>query len=367
MKFTCDLKKLKIIANNVSFAVSLKNATIASLEGILLECKNNKLKLTGYNLSLGIVKSLDVKQQKEGKIILKAQVFVDILKKLTEETVEISTNENLITTIKTKTTEFKLPGIKAELYPQLPEFKDENKIEVKDKILKNGIFKTLYAVSLVETQNPTLCGSLFKISKNLLTIVSVDGYRVAISNVKIENLNFKCEFVVSSKTLNEIFKLLSDDENKKTTISIGKTHAVFLINEYYIITRLLQGEFLDYNAAIPKECKTNILINPQELENSLEKVSVIITQKISVLMEIKENKIILSSKSTIGKAKDSISTTVKGENLEKIAFNNRFMLDALKHCQTEKILIGFNGPVMPIILKPVKGEDFLFLVLPVRL
>ena len=367
MKFKCNLKKLKTIANNVSFAVNLKNSTIPALEGILLKCFKNKLKLTGYNLSLGIVKSLDVLQQQEGEIVLKAQIFVDILKKLNEETVEISTDENLITTIKTKTTEFKLPGIKAQLYPQLPEFKDENKVEIKDKQLKNGIFKTLYAVSLVETQNPTLCGSLFKISNNVLTIVSVDGYRVAISNIKINNSNLNCKFIVNSKTLNEIFKLLSEDENKKTTISIGKTHAVFLINEYYIITRLLQGEFLDYNAAIPKECKTNILINPLDLEKSLEKVSVIITQKISVLMEIKEQKIVLSCKSAIGKAKDFISTTVTGENLEKIAFNNRFMLDALKHCQTEKISIGFNGPVMPIVLKPVKGEEFLFLVLPVRL
>lgn len=367
MKFSCDLKKLKTIANNVSFAVNLKNATIKALEGILLECQNNQLKLTSYNLSLGIVKSLEVLQQQEGKIVLKAQIFVDILKKLTEETVEISTDENLITTIKTKTTEFKLPGIEADLYPKLPEFKDENKIEIKNKQLKNAIFKTLYAVSLVETQNPTLCGSLFKISKDLLTIVSVDGYRVAISNNKITNSSQNYEFIINSKTLNEIFKLLTEDEDKKTTISIGKTHAVFLINGYYIITSLLQGEFLDYNAAIPKKCKTNILINPQELEKSLEKVSVIVTQKICVLMKIKNDEIVLSCNSAIGKAKDSIKTNLEGEILEKIAFNNKFMMDALRHCQTEKILIGFNGPVMPILLKPVEGEEFLFLVLPVRL
>lgn len=368
MEFNCNLEELKTIATDVSLAISAKNSTLPILEGMLLECENNTLTLTGYNLSLGIIKKFSVNQKSSGKIVLKATIFVEILKKLnSEDLVNVKTDENLTTTIKTKTTEFKISGINSKSYPTLPELEKENVITIKDKVLKESIFKTLFAASTNVGQNPILCGSLFKIRENKLTIVSVDGYRVAISNSIIKNQNISKDFVVSSKTLNEISKILTDDEKKETTIEISNNYVVFKINGYYVITRLLQGTFIDYNAAIPKSCKTQIIIKPEILEQSLQKVAVIITQKISVTMKILQNKIFVSCESPIGKAKDSISTKTTGEDLEQIAFNNRFMLDALKHCHCSIVKIGFNEAVMPIVITPEKGEDFLFLVLPVRL
>ncbi len=367
MEFKCDLKQLKTIANNVSFAINLKNSTIPILEGILLECEEGKLKLTGYDLSLGIVKTLNVNQVKEGKIILKAQLLVEILKKLDDETVHFITDENLITTIKTTTTEYKIAGIKADEYPLIPKIEEKNKITIKDINLKEAIFKTLFAVSINNVQNPILCGSLFKIKDDVLKIVSVDGYRVAISCSKIENSSVNSNFVVSSKALNEILKLLKDEEDAETLIEIGEKHAVFKINGYYLITRLLNGTFIDYKAAIPKSCKTIIKVNTQTLEQSLQKVSVLITQKISVIMKILEKEVCLLCESNLGKVEDVLKIKKEGEILEKIAFNNRFMLDALKHCKEEKISIGFNGPIMPIKIEPLSGKSFLYLILPVRL
>ena len=367
MEFICNLENLRTISNNVALAINLKSSTMPILEGILLECKNNNLKITGYDLSLGIIKNLNVTEKKEGKIVLKAQLFVEILKKLNGETVLIKTDEKQITTIKSENTEYKISGIKTDIYPSIPEIENKNIIKIKDKILKNAIYTTLFAVSINTTQNPILCGSLFTIKKNILTLVSVDGYRVAISNSKIKNEKIEESFVISSKTLNEILKLLKEDEKFETTIEIGKTHVVFKIDGYYIITRLLEGSFLDYKAAIPKDCTTEIELDPKILEQSLLKVSVMVTQKISVVMKIFENIIYLECESTLGKVEDIIQTTTKGEILEKIAFNNKFMLDALKHCQTAKIKIGFNGPVMPIKIEPTHGSEFLFLVLPVRL
>ena len=132
-----------------------------------------------------------------------------------------------------------------------------------------------------------------------------------------------------------------------------------------------EDDFISQNeilySAISETFKTTVEINPLILQQSIQKVSVIITQKISVIMEILENKVNLYCESTLGKVKDTIMAKTNGDQLEKIAFNNKFMLDALKHCQTEKIIIGFNGPVMPIIIKPLKGEDFLYLILPIRL
>ena len=367
MEFICNLEELKKISNNVALATKLKNSTLSALEGILLECKNNQLTLTGYDLSLGIIKSLNVNQIKEGRTILKSQIFVEILKKLTEEMVHIKTDSNDITTIKTETTEYKIPAIREETYPIIPKIKQENQITIKDKILKNAIFKTIFATATNNTQNVNLCGSLFKIVDNILTIISVDGYRVAISKSQIKNSNLTTSFIISAKTLNEIFKLLKEDENSETTIEIDKNHAVFKIDGYYIITRLLQGDFIDYNSAIPKECQTIIHTSTEILEQSLQKVSVMITQNTSVSMKIFSDKITIQCESSLGTAQDTISTKLEGKVLEEIAFNNKFMLDALKHCQTDKIKIGFNGAVMPILIKPEEGDDFLYLVLPIRL
>ena len=366
MNFICSLEKLKTISNNVALAISSKTS-MPILEGILLECENNKLKITGYELSLGIIKNLDVTVKEEGKIVLKAILFVDILRKLDGDTVEVISDKKNIITIKNENTEYKISGIKADIYPNIPEIQNKNIITIKDKTLKNAIYKTLFAVSINTTQNPILCGSLFKIEDNNLTIVSVDGYRVAISYSKISNNDVKENFVISSKTLNEILKLLKDDEQSTTTIEIGTTHVIFKIDGYYIVSKLLQGSFLDYKAAIPDECKTQIEIDPKTLEQSLLRVSVIVTQKISVIMKLCENSIYIECESTLGKVEDKIPLKIKGDVLEKIAFNNKFMLDALKHCQTEKIKVGFNGPIMPIKIEPEKGNEFLYLVLPVRL
>ncbi len=367
MEFICNLEELRKISNNVSLATKPKNSTIPSLEGILMECKDNKLTLTGYDLSLGIIKILNVDQIKEGRTILKSQIFVEILKKLTDKTIHIITNSKNITTIKTQNTQYTIPGISEETYPLIPQINQEKKIIIKDKTLKDAIFKTLFATSTNTTQNINLCGSLFKIENENLTIISVDGYRVAISNSKIKNFNINTNFIVAAKTLNEIFKLLKEDDDSKTSIEIDKNHAVFKIDGYYIITRLLQGDFIDYNSAIPKECKTIIHTNTELLEQSLQKVSVMITQNTSVIMKIFKDKTTIECESQLGKAHDTILTKLEGDILEEIAFNNRFMLDALKHCQTDQIKIGFNGPVMPILIKPENGNDFLYLVLPIRL
>ena len=314
------------------------------------------------------MKSLPINQEQEGTIILTAQIFVEILRKLKGNTVNITVNDKLIATIKTELTEYKLNGLNATNYPNLPNLEQENinKILIKESTLKNSIFKTLYAVSINTMQNPILCGSLFEIDGNILNIVSVDGYRVAISICKLEENSQNLKFVVASKTLNEIYKLLSE-EDKATEISITSNHITFNISGYYIISRLLQGSFLDYKAAIPKTEKSSVIISPYILEESIQRVSVMITPKISVILKLQEDGIYLQCESTLGRATDTIKIKTDGEPLEKIAFNNKFMLDALKHCQCESIKITFNGAIMPIKIEPSSNKDFLYLVLPVRI
>ena len=369
MKFICNLNILKTAASNVFLSIGSKNTTMPILEGMLINCTEKEIILTGYDLSLGITKKIEENQIiNTGAIVLKAQLFVEILKKLEGETIEISTNEKFIATIKSENTKYTLTGIDPIQYPQIPTIEEtpENTFLIPDKTLKNSIFQILFAASTNTTQNQILCGILFEIEKDKLKLVAVDGFRVAIKYCKIKNSNIKTNLVVGNKTMLEISKLLLEEENKFTKITVGNNHIVFKTNDYIIIGRLLDGSFIDYKTAIPIKCATEIFLDPKIFELSLKKVSVMVTQNISINLKITKNIGHLNCESPLGTANDSFELNLKGTELENIAFNSKFMLDALNHCVCKTVRIGFNGPIMPIIIESETNSDFTYLVLPVR-
>lgn len=368
MQFSCLLNSLSEIVNNVSLAISPKTNTIQALEGILLESiSESQLKLTGYDLDIGIIGSLQVNIQKEGAIVLNAQILKEILRKMAGPVVNVSVDNKFITVISDSETEYKIIGIDPKEYPTIPQIGANQTLTIKDNILKAMISQTLFAVSQNPTQNPILCGSMFKIENGCLNIVSVDGYRIALSKRKIETNPSNINFVIPSKTLNEICKLLKEEDEMETTIEMSQSHVLFKIGGYFIITRLLEGSFIDYEAAIPKKSSTTIVTDPKEIAQRIERVSIMVTNRISVVMKVESDKILLQCESTLGQANDMLTVQMTGEPIEKIAFNNRYMLEALKHAECEKIKINMDGPVMPIKIEPIDSDEFLYLVLPVRL
>ena len=230
------------------------------------------------------------------------------------------------------------------------------------------LYQTLFAIAPTSTQNPVLCGSLFKINNDSFQIISLDGYRVAITKQFINNFNIKTQFIISSKTLNEIFKILNEEETSKNIkINFNSKYASFYINGYEIYTKLLEGEFLNYKQAISQNYETILTINSKKLIESIEKISVMITNNVSIILKITDSKIELNCQSMLGTAKDCLHTKIKGKPIEKIAFNSKYMLDALKHTQCENVKICFNGALSPIKIIPEKNENFIFLVLPIRI
>ena len=357
MIFSCSLNSLSEVVNNVSLAISAKANAIPALEGLLLECEDNQLKITGYDLDIGILGSLEVESRQNGAAILNSQLLKEMLKKMAGPTVNISTDEKFMTTISDSETEYKIIGLDPNEYPKIPQVGANQSLTIKDNVLKNMIYKTLFAVSQTSVQNPILCGSMFKIKDEFLNIVSVDGYRVALSRQKIDTDLQDISFVVPSKTLNEICKLLKDDDNAQTTIELSQNHAVFKIGGYFIVTK----------AAIPQKSSTTILVNPKDMAQRIERVSIMVTNRISVVMKIEDSRAFLRCESSLGKVNDTFLVEMTGNSIEKIAFNNKYMLDALKHCECEQIKINMDGPVMPIKIEPTDSDEFLYLVLPVRL
>lgn len=365
MKFKCNLSLLSEAAQNVALAVSARTTNIAALDGILLECGNNSLTLTGYDLEMAIIRTIDVDVKEEGNVVISSHIFCEMLRKMEGTEIEISSDEKNYINIKDNITDYNIAGIDKDEFPQLPNIEEEMNFKINSGRFKTMINKSIFASAVDVTQMPILCGSMFNIEDNILNIISVDGYRVAITKEKVD-LNNNIKFIVPSKTLKDITRLILN-EDEDIVISVSKRHAYFKVSKYLIISRLLEGDFIDYKSAIPKEEKTIVEADTKEFLRCIDRISVIVTQKVSIIMHInKDNTITLESESSLGSSKESFKANVKGEELNTIAYNNKYMMDALKNAGDD-IKVVFNGPISPIKIEPKSGEDFLYLVLPVRL
>lgn len=364
MNIICKKEELVNAVLNVQKAVSTKS-TMPALEGIFLDASDNQLSLCGYNLELGITTKIAAEVKQSGKIVLGARLFSEIARKLPDDVVEINVDSNLITNITSGLSKFSIVGISPSEYPELPKINNPEELKISGQVLKSMIRQTLFAIADNDTK-PIHTGTLFRIQERQIKLISVDGYRLAMRTEAI-NSNSDLSFVVPGKTLSEILKLLPDEDND-TSISVASRHIVFNIGSYSVISRLLDGEFLDYNSAIPNACKTSVQVKTKELIDSVERVSLLITDRLKspVRCIFADGAVRLSCATVMGKATDEFKAPINGEDLE-IGFNNRYLTDALKNAETDEVLIQMNGALSPTKVMPVSGDSFLFLVLPVRL
>ena len=367
MKIICDSADLAKAAFSVQRTVSGKS-TIPSLEGILIEAFENKIKLTGYDLEVGSTVIIDGDVRTEGKIVLNAKNFCDILRMVPDDTISIETDDRNIAKIKSGEADYSIIATNAEDYPELPTLSKFSPVVVELGLLKDMIKKTIFSVSTGE-RNPVHNGVKFEISQNKIVLVAVDGARLAVRREEInydEDQNGVLNFVVPAKTLGEMQKNTSDDDTP-VEIKVGDRHIIFSIGEYKVISRLLEGNFLNYKSAIPISSETTIIVETKRLIESIERTSLIITDKSSPLRLIVENDVLkFSSVTALGTASDRMAADIEGKNIE-IGFNNRFVLDCLKVCDVEKIKIEMISANQPITFSPLEGDHFFFLILPVRI
>ena len=364
MKFICSTQQLSEICSNVQRAVSTKSS-IPAIEGILLEAEGGVLTLTGYDLEVGMITSMDARIEEEGSIVLNAKLLCDILRTLPGEQVHLEADERLTCRIKSGDAEFTLIGIPAADYPELPSVESGFPIALDCELLRDMIRKTIFAtaendVKVVHT------GVRFEVTQNHLRLVAVDGFRLAMRNAAVEYSGEDKIFVVPKKALGEIVKLTAGEEEIR--LNVGRRFIVFVVGAYRIVSRLLEGEFLNYQAAISGKITGTVRVNTRQLIQSIERTSLLITDRTKSPLRcvFEENVIRISSTTALGTAHDRVACESEGEHME-IGFNNRYLLDALRVCDAAEVLVKIGSPVLPILILPTEGDDFLFLVLPVRL
>ena len=364
MKITCFRQKLNEAVLNIQRAVSAKSS-VPALEGILIRADENGVLLCGYDLELGITTVIDAEVEEKGSIVLSARLLGEIVRRLPAETVTVSADDRQMTTITSGEAEYSIVGIPAQEYPELPAVSGEASLKLQSGVLRSMIRQTLFAVAESDAK-PIHTGTLFELEQKKLRLVSVDGYRLAIREEPVE-CNLETSFVVPGKTLGEVLKLLGEDENE-VELQIGRRHILFSIDSYTVISRLLEGEFLDYRAALPNGSTTEMKVSTQAFVNSVERVSLLITDRLKspVRCVFGKNEIRVSCSTAVGRANDRLEADIRGDELE-MGFNNRFLLDALRNTECDEVRVLLSGPLSPMRILPPDGESFLFLVLPVRL
>lgn len=364
MQITVNRSDITEAVSNIQRAVSAKTS-VPALEGILLTTDDEKLELCAYDLELGMTTVIPAKVKEPGRAVLSAKLFSDIVRKTPADTISINVDEKNIATIESGVSHFSIIGIPAEEFPELPKVDSGQNISLTSSVLKSMIRQTVFAIAESDAK-PIHQGSLFSIEDGLLDVVAVDGYRLA---KRTEAIDFKekMSFVVPGKTLSEVLRLLKDSEDV-IDLYAGKRHIMFKIDNYTVISSLLEGEFLNYKATIPTGSKTNVIMRSREAIESVERVSLLINDRIKspIRCIFSKNEVKLLCTTSMGRASDQIGAAMDGEELE-IGFNNRYLLDALRNTECDEIKVGLSGPLSPMTVSPKEGESFLFLVLPVRL
>ena len=364
MKFTVNKSDITEAVSNIQRAVSTKTS-IPALEGILLSATETGLELCAYDLELGITTVIPAFVMEPGKAVLSAKLFSDIVRRTPAETVTVSVDEKNMATLESGYSRFSIIGIPAEEFPELPKLSDSTQISLPGALLKSMIRQTLFATAESDAK-PIHQGSLFSLENGILDVVSVDGYRLAVRREPVD-FSEDLSFVVPGKTLSELLKLIKDSE-EPVEISAGRRHILFKIDNYTVISSLLEGEFLNYKAAIPPESQTEVVLKTREAIDSVERVSLLITDRLKspIRCLFDNNEVKLNCTTSMGRASDQLDVEMTGQSVE-IGFNNRYLLEALRNTECDEVKVQLGGPLSPMKVVPKEGDSFLFLVLPVRL
>ena len=369
MKIVCYKENILKAINSVVKGVASKT-TIPILEGILIQTNDNEIKLTTYDLEIGIEYVMECEVEEQGSTVVNAIMFSEIIRKLPDTEIHITLNNKNLLEIECEGSLYKLATMNPEEFPELPKIEVENSIEIDQTLLKNMIRKTIFAVSNEESR-PIFTGCLFEIENNKLTVVAVDGFRLALRSIFLNKQSNNFKAVIPGKTLNEVNKILLDSF-EPVKIGVSKNQALFEMDNCKIVTRILDGEFLNYKNVIPSNWETRIKVNKNNIQNSFERISLISSstvekeKKYPVKVNVDIGKITISCTNQTGDAKEELYVSTEGKNLEA-GFNPKYFLDSLKAIDDEEVYIEFGSSISPCLIKSTENNDYTYMILPIRL
>ena len=365
MKVICDGLDLSEAVLKVIKAISSRTSN-PILEGIKLTAQGNVLTLVATDTELGIEMKVNANVFDEGSTVVPGKFFSEFIRKLTSEQIEIDVNENNQMKLKYTGSEIDIQCLNPEEFPNVQKVESAEYFELSQKDLKTLINKTLFAVA-IDDARPILKGCLLEISENAVRAVAIDGNRLALCDKKTNSANKPRKVIAPSRSLTEISKMLSDSESL-VKVFIQHNYIMAEIDGCKMTSRLLEGDFINYRQIIPSEFSTVVTVNKSQLENTLERASLLARNERNNLVrfDIRDNFLTITSNSELGNIKESLNIDLKGNDL-RIAFNARFFSEALRVVNDEFIKLNLTSSISPCIITASEGEEYKFLILPLRM
>lgn len=364
MKFNCKRTDLAAAISIAERAVAIRNPMYI-LEGMYIEAAQGHVTFISNNMDLGIECSIDAAVEEEGATVVKASLFCDAIRKLPdyEEEVSIEVGENIKVTC--GNANFDFSTINPDEFPKLPYIEEKDSIVIPEGTLKSMLRQTMFAVAQIDSK-PVLTGNYFNVHDNKLVVVGCDGFRIAIRQEELAHEG-ELKFIIPAKTSKELLSILGDGE-EQVTIRLSSNYASIQLKSCLMITRLIEGDYFDYSGVMKHKNTLVITCETKKILSSVDRASLIVneTGKTPVVLHIENDSVFINSETLSGKVKDQFKVNMNGDPID-IAFNPRYLLDAFKNCDTEEIKFSFSTSVNPAIIQPVEGDQFLYVVVPMRI
>lgn len=360
-------------------AVSGKS-TLTAVEGILFEAKeDNTCVLTTFDLEKGVRIVINAEVEQTGYYIINAQKFVQTIRVMEGETVTLTVNEKLGAEIVSANSSHKMNALAGADFPEIPRLTSQNGFTLKQSVLKDMLSKVMYAMG-VNDQRPVLNGCHIKIAGNTMYLVSCDSFKLAKCNVTTEIGSFSAQgnsdfsFIIPCKTVNELYRMLDNDEEATVTVYTSRKNIVFDLDSMIFFSRLIDGDYIDYNRIIITTHRISLCVDRTVLIGALERAALVTEEKIAgsvrshVKLSVSGDYLKISATSTAGSTYEELYVEHEGDDLV-IAFNNRYLIDSLRACTADRIKLSMTSPLSSINIEPVDQDEDkeLFLLLPVRM
>ncbi|MCB8816815.1 DNA polymerase III subunit beta [Desulfosporosinus shakirovi] len=365
MKIFCSKDALLSGVNAVQRAVSNKNP-LPVLQGILIQADNQSLQFAATDLEMGIRCDVPAQVTEKGTMIVPAKLFTEVVRKLPDTTITLEEKDQQIT-IGYYQSEIILHGYDPEEFPLLPDLIEPLSFELPTIIFKNMIKQTIFSCA-AEENRPVFNGILLQIEGTNIRLVATDTHRLAYIISEITNSGeSRFSGIIPSKTLSEIYRLLRD-EDEVLNISYSSNQVVFQFGSIYLISRLIEGQFPNYKQVIPQTCETKVYLSVREFLDAVERASLLSRDKSGaniIRINVENNELRIDQSSELGKISEQIGIEMEGNDV-RIAFNAKFLIDALKVIDSDRILFELSGPFSPGVMRPLDNPNYIYLVLPVR-
>ena len=333
------------------------------LDGVLIEATQNGVHLTCSDLMFQKECLLPASVEEEGSCVLKGKFLAEILRKLPNGPLEAESEGNLLK-IRAGRVKQRLQCIEFDEFPKMQAKGEVSEIKVQAEALKKMIDHTVFAVSQDDSR-PVLTGTLIETENDLLTFVATDSFQFALTALHSETVFPTKRTIVQGKVMSELSKMAEETE-KDITISLTQTHLTVEVNDTRLTARLLDGNYIDYKRIIPKDCKTRVLVDTAELLTMADRAQLIAREgNNSIVLHFEEDQLTISAESFVGRGEDTMEVHVVGDPLD-IAFNPKYIINILKNIEDEKVYLEFNSAISPCVVRPVQGDAFLYLIVPMR-